>query len=236
MDSETYKSLPTGPMNDVILKKKLVKKERERNFMIACSIGKLKYMNALADQGSNMNIMPLAIYNKLTSEQPMRTNIRLSLDDHSFVYPIGIAEDVLVEIAGFMYPVDFVIFDIKEDEYTPLILGTPFLITTRANIRSSNASMTLRAGKYKVRFIRTLRFFRLVKEKDDLDPMILTYFVKGGILECEERIEKCKDDEIEFGKWRSKVFEDKNLVGHNFFIYDDELEKDDDSRMDDRVT
>ncbi|GJT57456.1 retrotransposon protein, putative, ty1-copia subclass [Tanacetum coccineum] len=67
---------------------------------------------------------------------------------------------------------------------------------TRAYIRCSDGSMTLKAGKFK-------------------------------ILEWEERIEKCKEDEIEFGKWKSKVFDDKDLVGHNFFIYDHKLEKDD---------
>nr|GEW95878.1 hypothetical protein [Tanacetum cinerariifolium] len=96
--------------------------------------------------------------------------------------------------------------------------------------------MTLRAGNFKVRFIRTLRFLRLLKEKDDLDAMIPTNFMNRRILEWEEQIKKCKDDEIKLRKWRSKVFKDKNLVGHNFFIYDDELKKDDDSRTDDRTT
>ncbi|GKC99662.1 MAK10-like protein [Tanacetum coccineum] len=122
MDSETYKSLPIRPMYDAILKKTLArKKEREGNFVISCSIGELKYMNALADQGSDVNIIPLTMYNKLTSEKPIGTNIRLSLANHSYVYPVGIAKDVLVDVAGFVYPVDFVILDIKEDEYMPLV-------------------------------------------------------------------------------------------------------------------
>ncbi|GKA35799.1 hypothetical protein Tco_0722290 [Tanacetum coccineum] len=68
MDSETYKSLPIEPMYNAILKKKLARKKGgEGNFVIACSIGKL-IMNSLADQGSDVNIMPLTIYNKLTRE------------------------------------------------------------------------------------------------------------------------------------------------------------------------
>ncbi|GJT23780.1 hypothetical protein Tco_0893717 [Tanacetum coccineum] len=69
--------------------------------------GKLKYMNALADQGSDVNSMPLTIYNKLTSEKPIGTNIRLSLAHHSYVYPLGAAEDVLVDVVGFVYPRGF---------------------------------------------------------------------------------------------------------------------------------
>ncbi|GJX59005.1 hypothetical protein Tco_0290395 [Tanacetum coccineum] len=57
-------------------------------------------MNALVDQGSNVNIMHLSIYNKLTDKRPVETDIRLSLARHSYIYPLGIAEDVLVDVAG----------------------------------------------------------------------------------------------------------------------------------------
>nr|GEY63668.1 hypothetical protein [Tanacetum cinerariifolium] len=39
---------------------------------------------------------------------------------------IGIVEDVLVEIAGYIYLVDFVILDIKEDKKKPFILRIPY--------------------------------------------------------------------------------------------------------------
>ncbi|GJW25488.1 zinc finger, CCHC-type containing protein [Tanacetum coccineum] len=175
MDSETYKSLPIGSMYDTILIQKLARKKGwEGNFVISCSVGKLKYLNALVDQGSDVNIMPLTIYNKLHSEKPMRTNIRLSLANHSYVYPEGIAEDVLIDVAGFVYP---------------------------AKIKCRKGSMTLIAGKFKVR----------------------------RILEWEERVENFKDGKIEFSERRGKVFNNKNLGGHNFFIYDHELEKNESS-------
>nr|GEW80904.1 hypothetical protein [Tanacetum cinerariifolium]GEY90024.1 hypothetical protein [Tanacetum cinerariifolium] len=158
MDNETYKSLLVGPMYDAILKKKLARKDgREGNFVIACSTGRLKYMNALADQGSDVNIMLLLVYNKLTRKKPIWTNIRLTLANRSYVYPLGIAEDVLVDVDGFVYPVEFVILDIKEDDYMPLILGTPFLATAKVKFKCNKGSMTLKAGKFKVRFVRTSR-------------------------------------------------------------------------------
>ncbi|GJU65679.1 retrovirus-related pol polyprotein from transposon TNT 1-94 [Tanacetum coccineum] len=215
IDNETYTSLPVGPMYDAILKKKLAKKdERGGNFVIACSIRRLNYMNALVDQGSDVNIMPLSVYNKLTSKKPIGTNIRLYLANHSYVYPLGIAKDVLVDVVGFVYPMDFVILDIKEDDYMTFILGTPFLTTARAVIKCDKGSMTLKAGRLKVRFVRTLRFPSKIKEriKRDPDPMIPANYVTRRILEWEERIENCQEDEIEFSKWRSKVFDDKNLV------------------------
>ncbi|GKD26300.1 hypothetical protein Tco_1232514 [Tanacetum coccineum] len=60
----------------------------------------LKHTDALVDQGSDVNVMPLSFYNKLTDEIPAETDIRLSLASHSYIYPLGIAEDVLVEIVA----------------------------------------------------------------------------------------------------------------------------------------
>ncbi|GJT48478.1 MAK10-like protein [Tanacetum coccineum] len=132
-----YKVLPEGPVYDTILKKKITKKEDiERNFEIPCSIGDLKHVNTLVDQGSDVNIMPYSTYKKLTDERPGETDVRLSLASHSYIYPLGIAEDVLVEVSEHVYPpVDFVILDIKENENRPFILGTPFLITAKASIK-----------------------------------------------------------------------------------------------------
>ncbi|GKC92667.1 reverse transcriptase domain-containing protein [Tanacetum coccineum] len=93
-------------------------------------------MDALMyDQGSDVNIMPLSTYNRLTDEKLVETDIRLSLAGQSYIQPLGIAEEVLVETAGFIYLVDFVILDIKEDRRKPFILGTPFLTTAKAEIR-----------------------------------------------------------------------------------------------------
>ncbi|GKC11483.1 zinc finger, CCHC-type containing protein [Tanacetum coccineum] len=125
-----------GPVYEAILKKKITKMEDiGGNFEIPCNIGGLKHMNSLVDQGSDVNVMPLSTNKKLTDESPAETDIRLSLASHSCIYPLRIAEDVLVDVAGYVYPVDFVILDIKEDEKRSFILGTPFLTTAKAVIK-----------------------------------------------------------------------------------------------------
>ncbi|GKD15034.1 MAK10-like protein [Tanacetum coccineum] len=136
MKGKTYTLSPRGPVYEAILKKKITMKEDiGGNFEIPCNIGGLKRMNALVDQGFDVNIMPLSTYVKLTDERPAETDIKLSLASHSYIYPLGIAEDVLVDVSGFMYPVDFVILDIKEDEKRPFIFRTPFLTTAKAVIK-----------------------------------------------------------------------------------------------------
>ncbi|GKA72466.1 hypothetical protein Tco_0778682 [Tanacetum coccineum] len=56
------------------LRKKITRKEYiGGNFEIPCNIGGLKHMNALVDQGSDVNSMPLSTYMKLTDERPTKT-------------------------------------------------------------------------------------------------------------------------------------------------------------------
>ncbi|GJW19415.1 zinc finger, CCHC-type containing protein [Tanacetum coccineum] len=142
---KTYKVLPRGPVYEAFLKKKITKKEDIRgNFEIPCTIGGLKHVNALVDQGSDVNVMPYSTYMKHTDERPAETEIRLSLASHSYIYPLGIAENVLVEIVEHVYPINFVILDIKEDEKRPFILGTPFLTMAKAVIKFDKGTITLR--------------------------------------------------------------------------------------------
>jgi hypothetical protein len=66
---------------------------------------------------------------KLGYGEPKPTRMTLTLADRSISYPFGVLEDVLVKINELVFPADFVILDMAEDEDMPLILGRPFLAT-----------------------------------------------------------------------------------------------------------
>ncbi|GKB41467.1 putative reverse transcriptase domain-containing protein, partial [Tanacetum coccineum] len=66
--------------------------------------------------------------------------------------PKGIAENVLVGIDKFVFPVDFIVLDMLEDIKTPLILGKPFLSTAHAKIDVFKRKITLRVGNDKILF------------------------------------------------------------------------------------
>nr|GEV86685.1 hypothetical protein [Tanacetum cinerariifolium] len=155
MKGKTYNLSPRGPVYEAILKKKITKKgDIVGNFKIPCNIGGLKGINDLVDQGFDMNIMPYSTYMKLIDEMPAETDIRLSLASHSYIYPLGIAKDVLVDVAGHVYPVDFMILNIRENEKRPFILETPFLTMAKVIIKFDKGTITLRSGKSKISFDR----------------------------------------------------------------------------------
>nr|GEU82366.1 reverse transcriptase domain-containing protein [Tanacetum cinerariifolium] len=80
-------------------------------------------------------------------------------------YNRRIAEDILIDVVSFVYPMDFIILDIKEDECMPVILGTQFLTTTKAKIKVSKGIMTIRAGNCKIGFISTLENPSKIEER-----------------------------------------------------------------------
>ncbi|GJY39513.1 MAK10-like protein [Tanacetum coccineum] len=212
---KTYNLLPRGPVYEAIHRKNITRKEDiGGNFKIPCNIEGLKCMNALVDQGSDVNVMPLSTYVKITDERHAETNIRLSLASHSYIYPLGITEDMLVDVVGYVYPVDFVILDIKEDEKRPFILGTPFLTTAKAVIKFDKGTITLRSGKSKISFHRIPESLCKVEKgiKNDIEPIAPTMTVNRLVLEWEERIRLHQEKEMEFDQWRSKNFNNKHPV------------------------
>ncbi|GJT97769.1 reverse transcriptase domain-containing protein [Tanacetum coccineum] len=74
------------------------------------------------------------------------------LADRSFQYPVGIAENMLVEVGKFTFPADFVILEMEEDSKVPLILGRPFLHTADAVIRVKQKQLNLGVGTERMIF------------------------------------------------------------------------------------
>lgn len=64
--------------------------------------------------------------------------------DYSIKNAYGIMEEELVTIEEFSFPIDFVIIDIPEDEETPIILGPPFMRTSRCNFDIDHSTLTLK--------------------------------------------------------------------------------------------
>ena len=96
--------------------------------------------------------MPLSIYRKLGLGEARLTNVRLQLADRTVKKPEGIVENVLVRAGKFIFLVYFIVLDFKEDEDVPLILGMPFLYTTKAIIDVYDGTLTLRVGKESCKF------------------------------------------------------------------------------------
>ncbi|GKD58122.1 reverse transcriptase domain-containing protein [Tanacetum coccineum] len=74
------------------------------------------------------------------------------LADISFQYPVGVAENMLVEVGKFTFPAEFVILKMEEDSKVPLIFGRPFLHTANAIIRVKQKQLNLGVGTERMIF------------------------------------------------------------------------------------
>ncbi|GKA47366.1 reverse transcriptase domain-containing protein [Tanacetum coccineum] len=121
-------------------------------FLIPCILQDLEVYNSLADSGASINLMPLSIYEKLGIGPLKPTRMTLELANHYVIFPMGIAEDVIVKVEKFNFLADFVIVDFEADPRVPIILRRPFLRTTRALVDLYEEKLTLRVGNEEVVF------------------------------------------------------------------------------------
>ncbi|GJT34095.1 reverse transcriptase domain-containing protein [Tanacetum coccineum] len=108
--------------------------------------------NALADLGASINLMPYSVWKSLSLSELTPTCMTLELADRSITEPIGIAEDVFINVGKFQFPADFVVVDFEPDPRVPLILGRCFLKTSHALIDVYGGEITLRVGKEAITF------------------------------------------------------------------------------------
>nr|GEU70082.1 hypothetical protein [Tanacetum cinerariifolium] len=88
-------------------------------------------------------------------------------------HPKGFAENVLVWIGKFVFPIDFTILDMPEDVKVPLIFRRPFLSTTHAKIDVFKKKITLRVRDEKIIFKSVKPASSLIKRS--LDPLYEDY-------------------------------------------------------------
>ncbi|XP_073120019.1 uncharacterized protein [Henckelia pumila] len=69
---------------------------------------------------------------------------RCEMADRSTIYPRGVIEDVLVKVDKLVFSADFYVFDMKNNDFnSPILLGRPFLKTSKSIIDVNNGTLTI---------------------------------------------------------------------------------------------
>ncbi|GJU05628.1 putative reverse transcriptase domain-containing protein [Tanacetum coccineum] len=157
--STQYAAYGASHINNVISQKE----KEPGSFTLPYFINDFCFDNALVDLGASVSVMPLSTYLNIRLGELAHTRLTVELADRTVKYPKGIAENVLVGIGKFTFPVDFIILDMPEDIKVPLILGRPFLSTTRAKIAIYKRKITLRVGEEKIVFTSVKSASSLIK-------------------------------------------------------------------------
>ncbi|GJY85482.1 homeodomain-like protein, partial [Tanacetum coccineum] len=138
------------------------------SFTLPCYINNVCFDNALVDLGASVNVMPLLTYLNLGLSKLAHTKLTVELADRTMKYTKGIAENILVRIGKFTFPIDFIILDMPEDIKVPLMFTKERLLSGKKRLRNQGDDLmpTIEEGK-------VIKEFRTRDE--DLDTRIDDY-------------------------------------------------------------
>jgi hypothetical protein len=114
----------------------LIKKDDPGVPTIECTINRSSFQKVVYDTGSGVNIMTKLTYEYLYGTMPLEpTYTQLQMANQIFRFVEGLVKDVPIQIDDHFIPTDLLVVNMGEDEYDPpIILGRPFLSTTKAII------------------------------------------------------------------------------------------------------
>ncbi|KAK8559161.1 hypothetical protein V6N12_042443 [Hibiscus sabdariffa] len=95
--------------------------------------------------------MPKPVFQKFGIGEAKPTTVMLQLTNRSYVQPEGKIKDILVRVDKFIFHADFLIMDCEADEHAPIILGRPFLATSRTMIDFEKEELVLRVDGEQVK-------------------------------------------------------------------------------------
>jgi len=153
-----YEMASMGEVVSAIVQKNMPLKQKDPGtFTIPCVIGNASFKRVLYDLGASISVMPKHIYDSFSLEPLNKTSIIIQLADRSFVYPLGVIEDVLVKIDSLVIPCDFYILDMEHDSCdssnnTSILFGRPFLKTANIKIDCGKDTLSMKVGDKKIKF------------------------------------------------------------------------------------
>ena len=146
---------------------------------IGIRIGNTYIRHALLDLGASVNLLPYTIYCQLGLGEMKPTNITIQLADRSTRRPMGIVEDVLIQIEQFYFPVDFIILETESvpnpDRQIPVILGRPFLATSNAIINCRSGQLRLSFGHLTIE----LNIFNMNNQSRDYEEIDMVQTIEN---------------------------------------------------------
>ncbi|XP_015944573.1 uncharacterized protein LOC107469706 [Arachis duranensis] len=102
--------------------------------MVTCTVNGVRSLDCICNLGACISIMPLSVYQVLKLPPLKRSAARFVLVDKSIITVAGVAEDVLVNIKGLVFPIDFYVLEMPSNEperASSILLGRPFFRTSR---------------------------------------------------------------------------------------------------------
>lgn len=179
--------ISVGENISAILQKKLPPKCKDPcMFTIPCKVSNVKIEKAMLGLGASINVISLFIYSSLNLGSLKETGVIIQLADRSNVYPEGVLKDVLVQVNELVFPVDFYVLDMEEDNSSslaPILIRRPFLKTAKTKIDVHDGTLTIEFDGEIIKFniYDTMRYPSDVSSVcvlNVVDPLVQDFFYR----------------------------------------------------------
>ncbi|XP_023742915.1 uncharacterized protein LOC111891059 [Lactuca sativa] len=100
----------------------------------------------MLDLGASINVLPYSVYKSIGVRTLSKTDVIIQLVDRSIVHPKGVLEDVLVQVNELIFPANFYVLDMGDDDSpnsSSILLGSPFLKTIKTKIDVYNETLSM---------------------------------------------------------------------------------------------
>ncbi|RDY03425.1 hypothetical protein CR513_13004, partial [Mucuna pruriens] len=137
----------------------------------------------MLDLGASINFIPTSIYKSLNFGDLEPTGMTIQLANRSVVQPLGVLEDVLVQVNELIFPADFYVLDVEDEtsgKGSTSILGRPFLMTTKTKINVHARTFSMEFGDTLVQF----NIFKAIKHPTEDHSLF-------GVDLIDELVEEC---------------------------------------------
>ncbi|XP_038887084.1 uncharacterized protein LOC120077260 [Benincasa hispida] len=117
-------------------------------FTLSCIIGNRVICHATFDLGASINVKPYHVYEDLKLNDLQKTVVCIQLADRSYIQPLGIVEDVLLQVKDLIFPVDFYILkmdEISTPSSSTILLGRPFMKTAKTKIDVDKGCLSIKS-------------------------------------------------------------------------------------------
>ncbi|KAJ9167446.1 hypothetical protein P3X46_022098 [Hevea brasiliensis] len=157
-------------------------------FTIPCKIGNTRFERVMLNVVASINVMPRSIYTSLNLVPLKETGVIMQLADRSNAFFDGVIEDVLVQVNELVFPTDFYILNMKNNNslnIAPILLGRPFLKTSRTKIDVHDGTLSMEFDGEIMHFniFKTMRYLIDVHSDCSLDviePLVQKAFELCG--------------------------------------------------------
>nr|GFA55162.1 hypothetical protein [Tanacetum cinerariifolium] len=139
----------------IILDDALPPKEKDLGSLtLPCYINNMSFNKALADLGASFSVMPDSTFTNLGLGELAPTKLIVKLADKTMKRPKGIAENMLVGIDKFVFPLEFIVLDMLEDIKVPLPLMLIDVFERKIAFRIGNDKILFKSDNHTSNIIK----------------------------------------------------------------------------------